>query len=89
MIRMANLYANIGQIGTGAGLRACLAMVTHRPARLMRVKDYGIAVGNPADIVVLNCPSGVAAVRELAPPLFGFKRGRRTFTREPARLHKP
>jgi cytosine deaminase len=89
MIRMANLYANIGQIGTGAGLRMCLDMVTHRPAKLMRLEDYGIAVGNPADIVILDCPSGVAAVQELAVPLYGFKRGRRTFTREPAQLHRP
>jgi len=89
MIRMANLYANIGQIGTPAGLERCLEMVTHRPATLMRLDDYGIEVGNPADIIVLDCASGVAAVRELAPPLFGFKRGQRTFTREPARLHRP
>ncbi len=89
MIRMANLYANIGQIGTAAGLRECLEMVTYRPARLMRLDDYGITVGNPADIVVLDCLSGVAAVQELAIPLFGFKRGRLVFTREPARLHKP
>jgi cytosine/creatinine deaminase len=89
MIRMANLYANIGQIGTRGGLRQCLDMVTHRAARLMRLEDYGIAVGNPADLVVLNCPTGVAAVQELAVPVYGFKRGRRTFSREPARLHRP
>ena len=65
MIRMANLYANIGQIGTQAGLRTCLDMVTHRPAKLMRLDDYGIAVGNPADVIILDCPSGVAAVQEL------------------------
>jgi cytosine deaminase len=89
MIRIANLYANIGQIGTGVGLRQCLAMVTHRPARVMRMEDYGIAVGNPADLVILDCLSGVDAVRELAIPLYGFKRGRRTFTRAPAQLHRP
>ncbi len=89
MIRMANLYANIGQIGTDAGMRQCLDMVTHRPARLMRIENYGIAVGNPADIVVLDCSSGVSAVQELAVPLFGFKRGRQTFTREPAKLLRP
>ncbi|GMQ75191.1 MAG: amidohydrolase family protein [Gammaproteobacteria bacterium] len=89
MIRMANLYANIGQIGTQQGLRQCLDMVTHRPARIMRMKDYGIAVGNPADVVILDCASGVAAVQELAVPVYGFKRGRRTFSREPARLHRP
>jgi len=89
MIRMANLYANIGQIGTPAGLRTCLDMVTRRPAKLMRLDDYGISVGNPADIIILDCPSGVAAVQELASPLYGFKRGRRTFTRESAILHRP
>jgi cytosine deaminase len=89
MIRMANLYANIGQIGTGRGLRQCLDLVTHRPAKLMRADNYGIAVGNPADLIILDCPSGASAVQELAIPLYGFKRGRRTFTRQPAQLHRP
>ena len=89
MIRMANLYANIGQIGTTKGLDRCLEMVTDRPARLMRLADYGIAVGNPADLVILDCATAADAVRELAEPLYGFKRGRSTFTREPARLNRP
>jgi len=89
MVRMANLYANIAQLGTGAGLRQCLDLVTHRPARLMRLDEYGIEVGNPADIVVLDTTSGVSAVQELAVPLYGFKRGRQTFVREPAQLLRP
>ena len=89
MVRMANLYANIAQIGSVSGLRECLEMVTHRPARLMRKEDYGLAVGNPADMVVLDCATPTDAVRELASPLFGFKRGRRTFTRARAEIHRP
>ena len=89
MVRMANLYANIAQIGSVSGLRECLEMVTHRPARLMRKEDYGLTVGNPADMVVLDCATATDAVRELASPLFGFKRGRRTFTRAPAEIHRP
>ena len=89
MIRMANLYANIGQIGTPGGMRDCLDMVTARPARLMRLEDYGIAVGNPADMVVLDCTSPEAAIQELASPLCGFKNGRRTFTRSAPELHRP
>lgn len=89
LVRMANLYANLAQIGSAAGIRECLEMVTHRPARLLRAPDYGIAVGNPADLIVLNAPSPAAAVQELAEPLWGFKRGRRTFTRKPAQLHRP
>ena len=89
MVRMANLYANIAQIGTGAGFRECMDLITHRPAKLMRLEGYGIEVGNPADLIVLDCPSGPAAVQEIAPPLSGFKNGRRTFTREAATLHRP
>lgn len=89
MIRMANLYANIGQIGSAIGFRQCLDMVTSAPARLMRASGYGISVGNPADLVILDCLSDIAAVQELAVPLYGFKAGRRTFTRQPAQLHRP
>ncbi len=55
----------------------------------MRVNDYGIALGNAADLVVHDCTDPVTAVAELVPPIYGFKRGRRTFTREPASLHRP
>ncbi len=89
MVRMANLYANIGQIGTTTGLTACLDMITRRPAEMMRLDNYGIRVGNPADIILLDCLSGIAAVREVAAPLYGFKKGRRTFTRDRAQLHRP
>ena len=89
LVRMANLYANIAQIGSAAGISECLEMVTHRPARLLRAADYGIAVGKPADLVILDALSRAAAVQELAQPLWGFKRGRRSFTRTPARLHRP
>jgi cytosine/adenosine deaminase-related metal-dependent hydrolase len=51
--------------------------------------DYGVAVGNPADIVVLDCQDRAIAVAELKPPMFGLKRGRRSFTRPSPRLHFP
>ena len=89
MIRMANLYANIAQIGTPSGHRACLGHVTTDAARLMRLADYGILPGNPADLIVLDCRTAEDAVREIAIPLYGFKNGKRTFTRLPAQLHEP
>ena len=89
LVRMANLYANVCQVGDQDGLRECFEMVTARPARLMRLPDYGIEVGNPADLVVLDCESRTEAVTELAHPVMGFKKGRRTFTRAPATLNSP
>jgi cytosine deaminase len=39
--------------------------------------------------VVLDSETPEAAVAELAPVLYAFKRGRRTLTRTPASLHRP
>ena len=64
-------------------------MVTSRPARLMRRSNYGIEVGNLADLVVLDCESRAAAVSEVVAPIMGFKRGRKTFDRPVATLNRP
>src|SRR5579862_5049860 len=86
LIRMANLYANVAQIGRPSELAACFDMVTTLPAKLMNLKNYGIAFGNPADLVVLDCESRAGATAELARPLFGLKNGRRRFVCPPPRL---
>jgi cytosine deaminase len=88
LIRMANLYANICQVGTRSDIRECFNMITERSAALMRLRDYGIAVGKSADLVVLDCRDPETAVAELVAPMYGFKRGRQTFTREPAILYR-
>jgi cytosine/creatinine deaminase len=88
LLRMANLYANICQVGGKSGLRECFAMVTQRPAQLMRLENYGIAVGNSADMVVLDAFEPNIAVAEVASVLYAFKSGRMTVSREPAQLHR-
>ena len=89
LTRMANLYANIVQRGAAEELAECFAMVTQHSAAILRRDDYGIAVGKPADLVVWNVASAAEAVATCAHPLYGFKRGRRTFTRRLPELHRP
>ncbi len=89
LIRIANLYANIAQLGRPADFDKCLSMIGASAARLMNIQDYGIAVGNPADLVVLACDTAANAVAQLAQPLCAYKRGVRTLTRAPAVLHRP
>jgi len=89
LVRMANLYANICQAAAAAELAECFAMITTRAAGLMNLKRYGLAVGNDADLVVLDCTTPQEAVCELAPVLHAFKRGRKTVTRSPPVLHRP
>jgi len=87
LIRMANLYANVCHVGQATELAGCLDMVTGSAARLMRLPDYGIAPGNPADLVAVDAWSPADAVATIAQPLWGLKRGRRSFTRTRAELH--
>ncbi|MGC1886332.1 MAG: amidohydrolase family protein [Stellaceae bacterium] len=89
LIRMANLHANVLQIAQPAQLREIFAMLTERSARLLNLRDYGIAVGNQADIVVIDAGSPEQAVAEIRQPLAVFKRGRRTVNREPAEFVRP
>jgi cytosine deaminase len=89
LLRIANLYANVCQIGSAGDIAECFDMITARAAALMNLDRYGIAVGMDADLVVLDCASPHAAVCELAPVLYAFKRGRRTVTRQAPVLHRP
>lgn len=88
LIRIANLQANVTQIGEAHRLRECFHMLTSRSAKLMNLTDYGIEPGNPADIVVFDATTPEEAVAEVKAPLACFKRGIRTVTRPRAELHK-
>src|SRR5437588_591545 len=70
LMRMANLYANIAQVGKRADMAACFDMITSRPAQIMRLNDYGVGVGNSADLVVLDATEPEMAVAELVPVLY-------------------
>ncbi|CAN7448159.1 amidohydrolase family protein [Bosea sp. LjRoot9] len=88
LLRMANFYANVAQIGPD-GFQRCLDLVTTLPARLMNLADYGIAIGNPADVIVLDAPTGSDALAEIAEPIMGFRSGRQSFARPAAALFGP
>ncbi|WP_226577091.1 amidohydrolase family protein [Acuticoccus sediminis] len=89
LVRMANLNANICHVGAAHDVVECFNMVTTRAARLMNIDGYGLEAGMSADLAVLDCDSPYAAVSELAPVLYAFKRGRRTMTRPAAQIHRP
>lgn len=58
LVRITNLYANIVQRYRPHDLAVCFDMITDRAAKLMRLDDYGIAVGKTADLVVWDAVSG-------------------------------
>jgi cytosine deaminase len=89
LIRMANLYANVAQVGAEADLEAVFSMITTDAARLLDPgSNYGLRVGAPADLVILDAISGADAIASIAPALAGWKRGRPSFVRPRAALFR-
>jgi cytosine deaminase len=78
LIRMANLYANVLQVDRPAAMHECFRMLTDRSARLLNLKDYGFAIGGPADVVVFDALTPQQAVAEIAQPIAAFKNGKQT-----------
>jgi cytosine deaminase len=68
LIRMANLYANICQVGQRDDKIECFNMVTQRSAKLLNLDDYGIEVGRSADLVVIDNVDQESALAELSTP---------------------
>jgi cytosine deaminase len=89
LIRIANLYANIVQLDRPSQLRECFRMLTDRSARLLNLEHYGFAVGNPADVVVIDAQSPEQAVAEISRPLAAFKNGKQTVAWQPPELLRP
>jgi len=88
LLRMANFYANVAHASV-SDFDTCLDLVTELPARLMNLDDYGIKVGNPADLIVLDTKDSRFAIAELPDVLMGFKNGRQTFERPRPTLFSP
>lgn len=88
LLRMANFYANVAHVAV-TDFDTCLDLVTEQPARLMNLADYGIKVGNPADLIVLDTKDSRFAIAELPDVVMGFKRGRQTFQRQRPTLFRP
>jgi cytosine/creatinine deaminase len=87
--RIMNLYANISQIWQREEMAECFDLMTVQPARAMRLNNYGIKVGAPADLVVLDARDRAQAVMELARPVCAFKHGHLTFRRTKVELLRP
>lgn len=86
LMRMANLYANVAQIGSPAELGRVFGMITDMALKLMGKEHVGVKVGAPADIVIFDASSGADGVATIAPAIAGWKNGRLTFFRPPPQL---
>jgi cytosine deaminase len=85
LLEVAHMAVHIGQMTSQRGITDAFAAVTEVPARILGLENYGIAVGNPADLLVLQAPDVAAAVR-LKPARLLVMRGGKILARQAPRI---
>jgi len=76
MLEVAFLASHLLWMTGGADIERLFDMVTTDAAKAMNVGDFGLAVGKPAHLVVLDAPDVLEALRWHAPPAHVISHGR-------------
>lgn len=87
MLDVAFMGLHVAQMTSPADMRRCFDMVTTESADIMGLKDYGLAVGKRADLVVLDAGNPIEAVRLRATRLMVIARGKVIARRERSPMH--
>jgi cytosine deaminase len=85
MLEVATMGLHVGQLTGRDDMRFCYQAVTEAPAKIMHLDGYGIAVGNNADMVLLQAADPIEAIRLKATRLAVIRRGR-VIAETPARV---
>jgi cytosine/creatinine deaminase len=62
VLKIATLLAQVLQMGTTDSHQLCMKMATARAAEAIGIRNYGIKVGNAADLVILKAESVTEAI---------------------------
>ncbi|MGH6922164.1 MAG: amidohydrolase family protein [Propylenella sp.] len=76
MLDVAHMGLHVAQMTSREAMRTCFEAVTTNAAKVMRLEGYGLAVGNNADMVVLQAHDPIEAIRLRARRLFVIRRGK-------------
>jgi cytosine/creatinine deaminase len=87
MIGVAHMTVHLSQMTGLDEINACFDMITGNGARSLHLPDYGIAEGNPANVVVLDVPDAFTALRYQVMPRLVISRGRVLAETQPAQTH--
>ena len=75
MLEVAFLAAHLLWMTTLPEMETLYDMITQRAAKAMGLMGYGLKVGNAADLVVLDVPNALEALREHAAPKWVIRNG--------------
>jgi cytosine/creatinine deaminase len=76
MLDVAHMGLHVAQLTSREAMRFCFEAVTVNAACAMHLDGYGVAVGNNADMVVLQAHDPIEAIRLRARRLFVIRRGK-------------
>ena len=76
----AHMAVHVAQMTSIDAMNQCFAAVTTGAASAMQLQDYGIAIGHPADMVLLDARDPVEAIR-LRPPRLAVIKGGQVIAR--------
>ncbi|MCF6320396.1 MAG: amidohydrolase family protein [Rhizobiaceae bacterium] len=76
MLEVAHMGLHVGQMTSVEQIQNCFDAVTINAAKVMQLENYGIAPGNNADFVILDCNSAFDAIRLRPARLYVVRRGK-------------
>ncbi|WP_080833432.1 amidohydrolase family protein [Cohnella massiliensis] len=79
MLQVGLMTAYAAHLAREEDIVAVLRMLTHLPARIAGLRDYGVAPGNPAGFVVLDAVSAEELFQELPATRWVYNKSRWTF----------
>jgi len=84
MLQVLHMGLHVCQLMGYEQINQGLDLVTTNGAKTMNLKDYGIAPGNPANLLILPAENGFDAVRRQTPPRYVIRHGRVIAETQPA-----
>jgi cytosine deaminase len=75
MLEVAFLGSHLLWMMTPQDREVLYDMITVNPARIMRIPEYGLGAGKPADLIVLNAPDLREALAYHSEPLYVIRNG--------------
>lgn len=76
MLEVASMALHVGQMTSRDAMRRCFDAVTVNAAKAIGLENYGIAIGNRADMVLLQAADTIEAIRLRANRLLVIRSGR-------------
>jgi cytosine deaminase len=76
MLEVAHMGLHVGQMTGIEAMRKCFDAVTVNPARILGLEGYGLAPGNPANLVILQASDPIEAIRLRAGRPWVLRRGK-------------